>query len=937
MTNPISSFLSSFLVLFICTLSYAIEQGPLDPRTFDFHQLDNGLKVLFITDPDAEISASSMMVDVGTNSDPKGFEGLAHFLEHMLFIGTKKYPEVDYLQSYVAQHGGYTNAYTAFDHTQYYFSVNSDYFEHALDAFTEFFLEPTLDEAYVERERNAVNAEFEMNKSNDGWRMYHVNNITANPKHPGSRFTIGDLNTLSDHGEQSLLENLKLFYKQHYIANNMYFVSVSPRYSEGQKAMIIDKLSMIREGNKSLPITEHKFNQSAGSLLKIKTLREMNTLEVQFSIPRDTRFQSPALAYLSHILGHEGPGTLTEVLKRQDLIQSLGVSSNHLSDIESVFSVSLELTQLGSSQIDYVLSSLHDYLELIKRNGVESWRFYEMQRSGMLDYLFYQNINPIRQVSLYPKLIQQYPIEYIEKAQSVTNIHHFDETHINSVLGSLRLNAARIIYASNDVETDRYDDIFDVNYSVQPISAQQYQKWSRQSEHMLKLPGKNIYLPSQLDQVSGSQDQPSISHESKNLRIWKMMDASYALPKQYVNLRLYSSQVKDPLSYLYLHLTHLLLDKELSSTLYPAYLAGLSSSLRLDNEYLNLRISGLGNKHIAVAQQVLDQLDELDATLTRQFFEQSLATLRDNLSNFKYAAPYRYASINFYNLIQSSNFLLSDLNDQVDLLSYESLKAFIQDYKSSLEAEAFIYGYLGENATQDLEKTLLKYIPNEAGAFTRKMDKGVMQVKDYDDLSFNTEHGDMALLRVYQSNMSDLTAKVSVNMIQAIYGPEFFEQLRTEKQIGYIVALQSLSVSGWPHIMMVAQSPAMQPDEISKHMDLFLEENQRLIVDMDPNLFEEIKQSLIDRYQQTDKNMTEVNHRYGSQILNHHYVYDLDVRAASEVELMTQSQLQRFFEDNVLNNNNRLDLKVEKGNVESSLAEKKSSSEFSNAQIWEIE
>jgi hypothetical protein len=61
---------------------------PLDDRTYHYFELDNGMKALVVSDPDADMAAAALDVHVGQFSDPSNREGLAHFLEHMLFLGT---------------------------------------------------------------------------------------------------------------------------------------------------------------------------------------------------------------------------------------------------------------------------------------------------------------------------------------------------------------------------------------------------------------------------------------------------------------------------------------------------------------------------------------------------------------------------------------------------------------------------------------------------------------------------------------------------------------------------------------------------------------------------------------------------------------------------------------------------------------------------------
>ncbi|GLT40704.1 hypothetical protein SLA2020_148170 [Shorea laevis] len=104
-----------------------------DKREYRRVVLKNSLQVLLISDPETDKCAAAMDVGVGSFSDPDGLEGLAHFLEHMLFYASEKYPLEDSYSKYIAEHGGRRNAFTASESTNFHFDVNIDGFEEALD------------------------------------------------------------------------------------------------------------------------------------------------------------------------------------------------------------------------------------------------------------------------------------------------------------------------------------------------------------------------------------------------------------------------------------------------------------------------------------------------------------------------------------------------------------------------------------------------------------------------------------------------------------------------------------------------------------------------------------------------------------------------------------------------------------------------------------
>ncbi len=133
-----------------------IKTSPNDHRHYRHLTLENGLSVLLIEDNQATQSAASMAVAVGHFDDPVERPGMAHFLEHMLFLGTEKYPESGEYSAFINQHGGTNNAWTGTEQTNFFYSINAEQFEASLDRFSQFFIAPLFNIDLVDRERHAI-------------------------------------------------------------------------------------------------------------------------------------------------------------------------------------------------------------------------------------------------------------------------------------------------------------------------------------------------------------------------------------------------------------------------------------------------------------------------------------------------------------------------------------------------------------------------------------------------------------------------------------------------------------------------------------------------------------------------------------------------------------------------------------------------------------
>ena len=291
-----------------------IRKSPNDDRSYAAILLPNQLQVVLVSDPSLESSAASLAVGVGSAQDPELQPGLAHYLEHMLFLGTKKYPVATHFMDFVGANAGMVNATTSFERTNFLFSIDAAKFDEALDRYSDYFKAPLLDPQYAEKERNAVHAEWSKSRDQDGWIFYRLLGLTANPDNPKSRFSTGNLETLSDKEGSRLQDELLKFYNQYYSANNMRLTLVGKQSIPELKALAEKHFAAIRNKNIEIPkVTVPGLTQAQmGKIISYKSRQDVKMLMVQFPIKdNSSEWRSKPNKIISSILGSEEQGTLS--------------------------------------------------------------------------------------------------------------------------------------------------------------------------------------------------------------------------------------------------------------------------------------------------------------------------------------------------------------------------------------------------------------------------------------------------------------------------------------------------------------------------------------------------------------------------------------------------------------------------------------------------
>ena len=438
-------------------------KSPNDQRDYRYLTLDNQLKVLLVSDPDTDKSAAALSVYRGSFHEPDSRPGLAHFLEHMLFIGTGKYPEVDSFQQYITANGGSSNAYTALDHTNYFFDIKNSGLSEGLDRFGHFFINPLLSKAYVEREKNAVHSEYQMQIKDDGWRGYMVSKQALNPEHPGHRFTIGSLDTL----DGDVKADLDLWFKNNYSADQMGLVVLGKESLDDLQALVEPLFNQVPNANlgPSYPSVPPFTSAQLPAQLSSQTLKNANRLSISFPIPNTlAAYRSKPEQYVSNLLGHEGTGSLHSELTKRGWIEGLGAGSQDFDYNTSLFSVDLMLTEEGKDHVPEITGLVFAQLDILRSVEPEAWRYVEQAKVAELAFQFQEKGSTVGFVYQMAPRLNDYPPEDLLVAPYL--MEAFKPAMIKDLLARLTPDNALVELATSDFDSQTVEPWFGVPFEL---------------------------------------------------------------------------------------------------------------------------------------------------------------------------------------------------------------------------------------------------------------------------------------------------------------------------------------------------------------------------------------------------------------------------------------------------------------------------------------
>jgi secreted Zn-dependent insulinase-like peptidase len=884
-------------------------KSPHDPRSYETLVLDNGLKVVLVSDPSTDKAAASLDVNIGSGSDPEGRDGLAHFLEHMLFLGTEKYPDSSEYKDFMAAHGGSDNAYTAYDHTNYFFDIDKDHLEPALDRFSQFFVAPTFTPKYVSRERQVVHSEYMSKVKSDGRRSFYANKQAMNPDHPYTRFSVGSNETLADREGASIRDELIRFYNDHYSANIMTLAVVGKEPLSTLKEWARKKFSGIPNTGKTRLESDVPLF-TPGKLparVNIEPIKDRRNLSLNFPVPSvEKHVRSKPTQYISHLLGHEGPGSLLSLLKQKGWSDGLSAGLGVSLPKSATVNVSVKLTPAGLEHVNEIVAYVFRYIDMIRTSGVSKWTFDEQQQLGELHFLYAEKMEPI---SLARSLASDFHLTPSDQLlREPYALDEFDPALIQEYLSYMRPDNMLLTVSAKGLDTDRRTDWYSVDYSIQSIDDKTLAAWtSPPRDPSLALPGPNNFVPRNLALKTSDEagDVPEMIETRPGFELWHQLDTEFGLPLANFYFTVRSPVANDSARHAVLTSLYVqLVNDQLTEFSYDADLAGLSYSLYKHIRGFTVRVSGYDDKQAELVERIVSALRRPEIADDR--FDIAKENTIRGLRKTGKDSPYRLAIDEIRLLLTEPSWSEKQLLEAIADVSAQDVRQFIPQLLGELTVVALAHGNVNREDALALaaivEQGLVKPATPVAvpSGQVVKLAGGDSYVRDVDNAQ-----DDSALALYYQGPDMAFSSRAKVALLMNMIGPAFFEALRTEKELGYIVFASPMSILERPGMAFVVQSPIADPGALQHHIEVFLDEYSSDIAALDEATLQQHKISLLSDLLEADGTLDDRTNRYWNELDREHYDFDLRERLAAAINDVTLAELKASYESLLRSSNSK--------------------------------
>ena len=895
-----------------------ISKSDSDRRDYKYIELENKLKVILVKDKLSLSCGALLNINVGSVHDT--LPGMAHFLEHMVFMGSSKYPNQNNFMESVFKSGGITNAMTGDTHTTYYFTIETDKYMKNLDMLAYFFIDPLLRKDNIEKEVNAVNAESIKNMSDDNWVFHDIIKKTLNNEHPINHYTCGNNDTLKG-GDLDV--KVRDFYETYYSANIMQLVLfINDKINEEDFIKyIIDTFGKIK--NKQINI--EKINDSLlipNNIVKYNPITDIDSLTICTELPKNfDSIQTSSIDLLNWILQSKTKNSLFKKLEDKGLLTDIDCAEIFTFDDKILYITEFTLTKKGIKEYDRIIRIYFDYIKSIMQCEYiadiynDLLKFYRRDYNLSISYDIVDSlleINSSLNKNIHPLNINVWQINKPK--------FEFIQIKFNEIIKCIKLINSSFILRSKNLKLENYkiDEIYKVKYILEKIEPIEI---NRKKYDIIQI---NKFLSDEFNIIKGDDNFP-LKNPIKFDKLFNCVynfNSSFNLP----NVNFYIS-IKCPILFespeIYIK-SMLYIDSiysDNSDIINEIEKAGYKFVITLDNDTFLIYINCDNNnchKFIYILDKIFnknniskgfDYIKEKSFKKYNGYTNEKPLTKISSLINktilLKYYTPY-------------------DLVDYILNADFKSCKDIFFKIFNECTTSMLISGNIDKINAEKYSDEIYKIldIKKESSPIfnTELKELKYPYIKRYVNKNKDEMNNVFTLsyrLFSLRKDDKDYIKNISfLNILNAITHMQYFSKLRTEEQYGYIVSTKISYIGNYNiktgTIKFLVQSPLKSSEFLLDRTFKFIKEELKdFIIKLDEIEFNEYKNGEINNLSDIYNNLSEIDIFLCTQIFDFSYKYDYKIELIKHIKNMSKEDFIEQYNKLILNNHNYFSISLD--------------------------
>ena len=725
---------------------------------------------------------------------------------------------------------------------------------------------------------------------------------------PGDRFTIPRIRapsmpsetrtTLADREGDPVRPDLIEFYQRYYHAPRMALAVAGPQTLDQLQAWVVEKFSPIPgngEAYRPFPMAL-VLDQQLPVKLRLKPIKDTRKVTFSFPIPpvEDKTATRPA-RYLSNLLGHEGEGSLLALLKARTWATSLSAGLGYSDMVQASFDITIGLSELGMQHVAEIGELLFAYIRLVESEGVRPVYFEELKQLAELDFRFQEKGSESQLVRGIASRLHRYPPQRVLSEPYL--VQRFAPDEIADLLAHMTPDRLQLILVDPALETGRRTPWYNVAYEISGIDESTRHRWSKaESAPGLALPGPNPFIPDTLELLQAGQGEgkPQRLDTSAPVEIWHQTELKFAQPRAELYFSLRSPRANsEPRQSVLTELFVQAVQEQLNAFTYLAYLAGLDFRIYPHSRGFSVRISGYSASQLQLLDEILATI-QAPGTSKAQF-DLYVEKLRQRLENSIKGRPSSVVMGGVYDALMTSSWSAQEQLQALQGISFDDLAPHRESLLEHPDLLVLSIGNVSEKTSLRAGEMVARLNAGEESgevmrARVRKLEPGQLSL-----LETNALPDDAAIALIYQGRRASVEEVAATQLLGALIGTPYYQALRTEGEIGYIVQAFALNMQDTPGLAFSVQSSSHPVSEIVRQTRSFLGQFEETLATMPDQTFIATRAGLIARVGEEDKQLSELANRYWTELDREAYRFDSRERLIDALERLDREAVLEYY------------------------------------------
>uniref|UniRef100_A0A8C4F3U4 Nardilysin a (N-arginine dibasic convertase) n=1 Tax=Dicentrarchus labrax TaxID=13489 RepID=A0A8C4F3U4_DICLA len=881
-------------------------------------------------DDDDYGSAAALCVGVGSFSDPSDLPGLAHFLEHMVFMGSEKYPSENGFDAFLKKHGGSDNASTDCERTIFQFDVQRKSFKEALDRWAQFFICPLMIRDAIDREVEAVDSEYQLAKPSDSHRKEMLFGSLAKPGHPMGKFCWGNAQTLKQEPKQkkiNVYKRLRAFWKKYYSAHYMTLAVQSKEKLDTLEEWVREIFSKVP--NNDLPKADFSdmldpFDTPAfNKLYRVVPVGKVHALNITWALPpQEKYYRVKPLHYISWLIGHEGTGSILSVLRKKCWALALfGGNSETGFDQNttySIFSISITLTDEGFQNFYQVTHLVFQYLKMLQTLGPQKRIYEEIQKIEANEFHYQEQIDPIEYVEDICENMQLFPKDdFLTGDQLMFEFNpEVSSSVISAALSLLTPEKANLMLLSPEHEGQcpLREKWFGTQYSIEDIEQEWKERWTGNLELSgdLHLPAENKFIAT--DFTLKPSDCPDTEFpvriaDSDRGCLWYKKDNKFKIPKAYIRFHVISPVIQQSAKNVVMFdLLVNILGHNLAGPAYEAEVAQLEYKLVAGEHGLVIKVKGFNHKLPLLFHVIIDHLADFAAS--PDVFSMFAEQLKKTYFNILIKPEKLGKDVRLLILEHSRWSMVEKYQALTAGLNINELMEFSQSFRAELYAEGLVQGNFSSAVSGQAFSKLPAEVPVMFRVVELPLKQHICKVKSLNKGDANSE-----VTVYYQSGPKALREHTLMELLVMHMEEPCFDFLRTKETLGYHVYPTCRNTSGVLGFSVTVETQATKfnTELVELKIEEFLASFGEKLNSLTEEAFNTQVIALVKLKECEDTHLGEEVDRNWAEVVTQQYVFDRLNREIEALKQMTRTELVSWFKEHRGQNSRKLSVHVSNG------------------------